>query len=670
MHDHPICALDTTLLAEDWSGRLEVRAGLDGRVRNWLVPRYRKLASDHLAVVQTASPAEDSILLEAETTTSHVRVAMAARTIPYSNGDIVAHTRRLVQDGGWIAHEIELAVAQGEPISVEKTVAVFTGRDAAIESPAAQAARTVARQPRFDDLLQHHVVAWRHLWERFRFEVAGDEEAMRILRLHRLHVLQTVSPHTTEIDAGVPARGLHGEAYRGHIFWDEVFVLPLISLRLPEVARALLRYRYRRLDEARHAAALAGYRGAMFPWQSGSDGREETQQLHLNPMSGRWNPDPTHRQRHVGIAVAYNAWQYFEATADVEFLSHFGAELLLEIARFWASIARYDRIRDRYVIEGVMGPDEFHSGYPGGEEAGVDNNAYTNVMAAWVLRRAQDALDLLPDLTRHQLVEALRIGPEELELWHDISRRMFVPFHEGDIISQFEGYGDLEELDWAAYREKYGDISRLDRILEAEGLSPNRFKLSKQADVLMMFYLLSADEVIELFASLGYELTGDMIAHTIDYYEARSSHGSTLSAIVHAWALARIHPERAVEFYEQALISDVADIQGGTTREGIHLAAMAGSVDLLQRCFSGLQLREERLVLDPVWPESLGALTFSIQYRDVPLTVHVSADRAEVTAGSGMRRPIEVECRGQVTALVAGSTAEFVLDPAPTGSQP
>jgi alpha,alpha-trehalase len=670
MHDHPICALDTTLLAEDWSGRLEVRAGLDGRVRNWLVPRYRKLASDHLAVVQTASPAADSILLEAETTTSHVRVAMAARTIPYSNGDIVAHTRRLVQDGGWIAHEIELAVAQGEPISVEKTVAVFTGRDAAIESPAAQAARTVARQPRFDDLLQHHVVAWRHLWERFRFEVAGDEEAMRILRLHRLHVLQTVSPHTTEIDAGVPARGLHGEAYRGHIFWDEVFVLPLISLRLPEVARALLRYRYRRLDEARHAAALAGYRGAMFPWQSGSDGREETQQLHLNPMSGRWNPDPTHRQRHVGIAVAYNAWQYFEATADVEFLSHFGAELLLEIARFWASIARYDRIRDRYVIEGVMGPDEFHSGYPGGEEAGVDNNAYTNVMAAWVLRRAQDALDLLPDLTRHQIVEALRIGPEELELWHDISRRMFVPFHEGDIISQFEGYGDLEELDWAAYREKYGDISRLDRILEAEGLSPNRFKLSKQADVLMMFYLLSADEVIELFASLGYELTGDMIAHTIDYYEARSSHGSTLSAIVHAWALARIHPERAVEFYEQALISDVADIQGGTTREGIHLAAMAGSVDLLQRCFSGLQLREERLVLDPVWPESLGALTFSIQYRDVPLTVHVSADRAEVTAGSGMRRPIEVECRGQVTALVAGSTAEFVLDPAPTGSQP
>jgi trehalose/maltose hydrolase-like predicted phosphorylase len=669
MHDHPICALETTLLAEDWSGRLEVRSALDGRVRNWLVPRYRKLASDHLSVVQTGSPADDTILVEVETTTSHVRVAMAARTTVHTNGGEVAHDRRLVEEHGWVAHHLDLTVTARDPISVEKVVAVFTSRDAAIESPAGQAARVVSRQPRFEELVAHHVIAWRHLWERFHFEVAGDEDAMRILRLHRLHVLQTLSPHTTEIDAGVPARGLHGEAYRGHIFWDEIFVLPLISLRLPEVARALLRYRYRRLDEARHAAAEAGFRGAMFPWQSGSDGREETQQLHLNPMSGRWNPDPTYRQRHVGIAVAYNVWEYHQATGDIAFLSQFGAEMLLEIARFWASIARYDKVRDRFVIEGVMGPDEFHSGYPGAEEAGLDNNAYTNVMAAWVLRRAQDALDLLPELTRRQLLEGLGIGPQELEHWRAVSRRMFVPFHDEGIISQFEGYGELDELDWDAYRAKYGDIARLDRILEAEGLSPNQFKLSKQADVLMLFYLLSADEVGELFGDLGYELTPEAITRTIDYYEARSSHGSTLSAIVHAWALARSHPERALEFYEQALVSDVADIQGGTTREGIHLAAMAGSVDLLQRCFSGLELRGERLVLDPAWPASLGTLTYSIQYRDVPLSISVAADRVAVAAGPGMPRPVEVECRGEVVVVVPGATAEFSLASVPDGSE-
>jgi trehalose 6-phosphate phosphatase len=588
-------------------------------------------------------------------------VAVAARTRIYRNGDMVRPGRADVEDGGWIGSELAVSAREGEPLTVEKVVAVVTGRDAAIESPASQAERILPQLGRFSELLEGHVVAWRHLWERFHFDVEGGNGDLSILRLHVLHTLQTLSGHTAEIDAGVPARGLHGEAYRGHIFWDEVFVLPVLNLHVPEVTRSLLMYRYRRMDEARRAAAAEGFRGAMFPWQSGSDGREETPELHLNPMSGRWNPDPTHRQRHVGIAVAYNVWQYLEATDDRAFLSSHGAEMLLEIARFWASLARYDKIRDRYVIEGVMGPDEFHSGYPGQEETGINNNAYTNVMAVWVMQRAIDALDLLSERSRHALLEKLDIGPTELESWVDMTRKMFVPFHDGGVISQFEGYGDLEELDWAGYREKYGDIHRLDRILEAEGDSPNRYQLSKQADVLMLFYLLSDREVIEILGRLGYTLTPELIIRTIDYYEARSSHGSTLSAIVHAWALARSHPERAVEFYRNALISDVADIQGGTTKEGIHLAAMTGTVDLLQRCFPGLELREGRLLLDPSWPKTLGTLTFSIKYRDLPLSIRISADEVEVAAGPGARRSIEVGCRDEVALLDAGSTVRFAL---------
>ncbi len=662
MKDPHVAALETTILAEDWSGRLEVSSTVDGRVKNWLVPRYRKLASVHLDVVATGRPAEDSVLVDVATVTSQVRVAVAARTTVHRNGDHLEPERRPVGEGGWIGDELALGVVRGEPITVEKVAVVFTGRDNAIEAPVSAAARALPRLGRFADLLEDHVVAWRHLWDRFHFDIEGDEEteeAMRILRVHLLHLVQTLSPHTAEIDAGVPARGMHGEAYRGHIFWDEVFVFPILNLRVPEVTRSLLLYRYRRLAEARNAARAAGFAGAMFPWQSGSDGREETQQLHLNPLSDRWNPDPTHRQRHVGIAVAYNVWQYHEATDDREFLAAYGAEMLLELARFWASAAEYDKIRDRYVIRGVMGPDEFHTGYPGGEETGVDNNAYTNVMAAWVLRRAADALGLLPERTQRELRGTLGIGPAELELWAEISRKMFVPFHGDGIISQFEGYGDLEQLDWDAYRQKYGDIQRLDRILEAEGDSPNRYQLSKQADVLMLFYLLSEDEVREVFADLGYELTPEMTQRTIDYYEARSSHGSTLSAVVHAWVLARSHPERALEFYERALLADVTDIQGGTTREGIHLAAMTGSVDLLQRCFSGVELRGERLILDPIWPDRLGVLTFALQYRDLPLTLCVSGERVRVNAGPGLDRPIEVECRGRVAQLEPGSSVEF-----------
>ena len=216
-----------------------------------------------------------------------------------------------------------------------------------------------------------------------------------------------MSPNSSDLDVGVPARGLHGEAYRGHIFWDELFIFPVLNLRLPMVTRSLLGYRYRRLPEARHAAKAAGYSGAMFPWQSGSDGREESQRLHLNPRSGRWNPDSSARAHHIGIAVAYSSWKFYQVTGDLAYLIDYGAEMLAEIARFWVSRASYDQERERYSIRGVIGPDEFHSGYPDAPYDGIDNNAYTNVMAVWVIMRALDALKLLPLPNRLDLMETL-----------------------------------------------------------------------------------------------------------------------------------------------------------------------------------------------------------------------------------------------------------------------
>ena len=347
------------------------------------------------------------------------------------------------------------------------------------------------------------------------------------------------------------------------------------------------------LDAAEeHLACEAGFRGAMYPWQSGSSGREESQVLHLNPKSGEWQPDDTHRQRHVNAAIAYNICRYFQATGDIEFLSFYGAEMLLEIARFWASIATYNAQRDRYEIHHVVGPDEFHTHYPDSDEPGLNNNAYTNVMAVWVLCFARRALELLSEERRRELTRQLGIDDEELKRWDKVSRKMFVPFHDDGILTQFEGYESLEEFDWEGYREQYGDIQRLDRILKAEGDTPNRYKASKQADALMLFYLFSCEELRTLFDHLGYPFDPDMIPRNIRYYMARTSHGSTLSRVVHAWVLARSDRQKAWELFRQALESDVADIQGGTTSEGIHLGAMAGTVDILQRCHTGLEMRD------------------------------------------------------------------------------
>ena len=652
-----VAALETSITAEDWSGRLRVRSTIDADVRNTLVDRYRDLPSDHLHVVSTGHPSDDTALVAVETNQTRIRVSVAARTTMRAAGADVA--RRSLRDDLAAGHELALDVSVGDVVTVDKVVAVYTSRDRAISEPTNQACRELDRRGTFDELLDEHAVAWAHLWERFHLEPDGSIESMRTLRLHLVHLLQTVSPHSEDLDVGVPARGLHGEAYRGHIFWDELFVFPVLNLRLPALTRSLLGYRYRRLDEARHAAREAGFEGAMFPWQSGSDGREESQVVHLNPESGRWMPDATHLQRHIGIAIAYNVWQYQEVTDDREFLDRHGAELLVEIARFWGSIATFDEARGRYVIRGVVGPDEFHTRHPDADHDGLDNNAYTNVMAVWVLHRAIEVLELLDVPTRRELLERLRLGPADIERWRDIGCKMFVPFHDDGIISQFEGYEQLEELDWEHYRAEYGDIHRLDRILEAEGDTPNRYQVSKQADVLMLFYLLTADELRDVLAGLGYRLEPEAIPRTIDYYERRSSHGSTLSSVVHAWVLARAQRDRAVEHYERALAADIADIQGGTTPEGIHIAAMCGSVDLLQRCFSGLETRGDRLWFDPFWPETLGELEFRIQYRDVPLEVRVTGDCVRVSAAAGGGRTIEVGCRGEFTELRPGDTVEF-----------
>lgn len=670
MADPHLGALAVCLTVEDWSGRLTVRSALDGSVVNAGVARYRDLAGNHLETLDRGAQDAETILLRSRTVQSRRVVAEAARTRLYRDGRAVVAERRTESLPDFVAQDLSFDLDAGATVVVEKLAALFESRDPAISEPGLAAVRAVGEAGTFDDLLAAHRLAWRHLWEGcdLGLEAQDSGSANLKLRLHIFHLLQTVSQHGVERDAGVPPRGWHGEAYRGHIMWDELFIFPFLNLRLPVLARALLRYRYRRLPAARALAQAAGYRGALYPWQSGSSGREESQVLHLNPQSGRWIPDNSHRQRHINSAIAYNVWSYYEVTGDRQFLYEYGAEMLVEIARFWASIATYDPQRGRYDIKGVMGPDEFHTAYPGvdpSEAGGLDNNAYTNVMAAWVLNRACDALDLLPCDRARRLRERLALSRAEEEDWHDIGRRLYVPFHGDGIISQFEGYEALEEFDWEGCRERHGDIQRLDRILEAEGDTPNRYKVSKQADVLMLFYLFSADELTQLFEQLGYAFEPRAIPRTVDYYLARTSHGSTLSRIVHSWVLARSKRARSWQLFLDALDSDVADIQGGTTAEGIHLGAMAGTVDLVQRGYLGVETRGGVLHLNPVLPDRLRKLTVRIRYRQQELDLEATPDRLRVSSRQLTAAPITIAYRGRFRELGPGGSYEFrLIDPA------
>jgi trehalose/maltose hydrolase-like predicted phosphorylase len=541
-------------------------------------------------------------------------------------------------------------------------VSLFTSHDNAITETLAAAGRHVLRYPDFAEALEEHASAWTELWEVCDVELPHEPRVQLLLRFHVGHVLQVCSRHTARHDAGVPARGLNGEAYRGHVFWDELFVYPFLNFRLPDITRGLLLYRYRRLTEARAAAREAGFRGAMFPWQSGSDGTEETQVVHLNPLSGQWDPDHSHNQRHVNAAIFYNVWKYYQATDDREFLRDYGAELMLEIARFWASAAHYNPERDRYEIHGVMGPDEFHERYPGSDEGGLRNNAYTNVMVAWIADTAPRVLRLLPVSRREALRARLGLTDDELRTWDEMSRKMYVPFHPDGIISQFEGYLDLEELDWERYRAQHTNIQRLDRILKAEGEDPDRFKLAKQADTVMLFFLFSDEELRTLLGRLGYAHDPELTRRTIDYYDRRTSHGSTLSLVTHAGVLADIDPKSSWDRFIVALESDIGDVQGGTTKEGIHMGVMSGTLDLLQRYYVGSDVREGVLYFEPTLLDRLDGLVFSMQFRGTPLRVSIAGDQLTVLAlPEGFRGPVRIGVGSEVRELGAGDSTVFRL---------
>ena len=664
--DMHLAALELALTAENWSAKVAVRSAIDGRVVNAGAKLYRRFNNKHLEPLTGEVVGEDSVYMLVRTCQSNVYVAQAARTQAFVNGELRERRRRVIDEPGYIGQELVIDLREGETLVLEKLASLYTSRDDAISEPVVAARKTITRAPRFDTVMADHVLAWKHLWRRFEVHIQVPEPGFKLnvlmlLRLNMFHLLQAVSPNSIGLDIGVPARGWTGEAYQGHIFWDELFIFPFLNYRMPEITRALLMYRYRRLGEARAAARRAGFQGAMFPWQSGSDGQEETQEFNLNPHSHRWVPDNSYLQRHVGSAIAYNVWQYFQVTRDVEFLQFIGAELMLEIARFWSSISTFNDKRERYEIHGVMGPDEFHEGYPGSPTPGLNNNAYTNIMAVWVLCRALDVLDLLPDIRRAELMARLGLSAQEIARWRDISRRMFVPFHGNGIISQFEGYEKLAELDWDDYRKRYGNIQRLDLILEAENDSANRYKLSKQADVLMLFYLFSAEELGELFARLDYPLEYETIPRNVTYYDARSSHGSTLSRVVHAWVLARSDRPRSMSYFAEALQSDVNDIQQGSTAEGVHLGAMAGSVDLVQRVSTGIEVTGDVLRLNPRLPEELERLDMRIRYRGHSLDLRLTRETLTVRERERGAVPINLGFKDEVYEF-AGGTRVFKLE--------
>jgi trehalose/maltose hydrolase-like predicted phosphorylase len=625
--DNPhIVAMDYRITPVNYEGKIQIKSELDGHIINDGVARYRDLNQKHIEALEQET-SSTSAWLKVKTTQSNIEIAEAVKHRATVNGKTLNALEGEVENGR-VCAKFEARLKANEEFKVEKIVSIYTSKHDDVKQPLQQCLTDLQPANAYEELLQASTIEWKKNWQKIDMKIDGDTKSQMLVRLHLFHLMIAASPKNTEIDAGIAARGLHGEAYRGHIFWDELYILPLYNLLLPDVARSVLMYRYRRLDKAREYAKNHGYSGAMFPWQSGSDGREETQVIHLNPISGKWGDDYSSLQRHISIAIAYNVWYYFQVTEDVSFMEKYGAELFLEICRFWASKAKKNK-NGTYSISNVMGPDEFHETNPNTEGGGLTDNAYTNILVAWLFQKANEIVHKISESSKLSVFESIELSKEELNTWEEIAQQLHIPVSEKGIIEQFEGYFELKELDWDAYKKKYENIYRLDRILKAEGKSPDEYKLAKQADTLMAFYVIDPEDVRTVVEkSSGKSLPDDYLQKNYEYYLQRTSHGSTLSRVVHAYLANKCgNKQNGDALYFDALQSDYSDIQGGTTAEGIHAGVMGATVLMVMKTYAGINFKKDVLEINPALPAKWEKVKFNFGFKSAHYFLEITSNK-------------------------------------------
>ena len=524
----------------------------------------------------------------------------------------------------------------GQELELDRLVTVARS-DRGADDPALVAADAMARGRALGwrGVLAAHETAWRQHWDASDVIIEGDDKVQEAVRFAVYHLTSAANPEDECVSVG--ARGLTGDAYFGHVFWDtEIYLLPFYIGVWPEAARALLMYRYHTLHGARAKAAHFGFRGALYAWESADTGEETTPERVIGADGTQVEILTGRMEHHISADVAYAVWQYWRFTRDDDFFLRAGAEMLLETARFWASRAVAEADGKRH-IRHVIGPDEYHED--------VDDNAFTNVMARWNIGRGLETMDLLRERWPNHaaaLREKLALGDDELADWRDAIARIVTGLDAATgIYEQFAGYHKLEQLDLSLYADRKMPI---DVVIGPE--RTRRSQVVKQADV------------VALIALLPDEFPGAAAKANFRYYEPRCAHGSSLSAGIHALVAARLgETETALRFLRQAAIADLE--LDPNSAGGIRIAGLGGLWQAIILGFAGLDPKSDMLGIDPRLPPHWRSLSFRVCWRGRSVAIRIAGKTAQATLvdGEGM----EIRIAGTRGKLTPGVTLEVSI---------
>ena len=581
-------------------------------------PRLTRVFATRVLHPRTSYAKDRRIVLCHATANSRLTLACA---IDHALDTLCPHAHKVAfnEDFGQVAFIIE--AEPGRPINLTKFMIYHTSQTASAEELCGSAEWTTDRvvNQGFEQLIMSQEQYMENFWRRSDIRVRDTREdrtkrttveIQQAIRFNLFHILQASARAE---DAGVPAKGLTGQAYEGHYFWDtEIYVLPFLTYTSPRIAKNLLMFRYKMLPQARTRAKLLGHRGAMFPWRTISG--EEASAYYAAGTA----------QYHINADIMYALRKYVQATGDELFLETCGAEMLVETARLWVDLGFYSDAKEgKFCINSVTGPDEYNTV--------VNNNAYTNLMARENLRYAVQTITSLqtakPD-AYNALVHKTALEASEVEAWGRAAERMYIPYDEKlKIIPQDDSFLDREPWDFRNVpRDRYP------LLLFYHPLNIYRKQVIKQADVVLAMFLL------------GDAFSPEEKKRNFEFYDPLTTGDSSLSSCVEAIIAAQIGDvEKAIQYGVAALLMDLADV-GGNVKDGCHIASMGGTWMMMTYGLGGMRDDDGNLSFWPRRaPEDNAILRFPVTYRGQILEVEISVENVKYTLREGVSLTIRHE---------------------------
>jgi alpha,alpha-trehalose phosphorylase len=578
---------------------------------------------EHPLVGEWQSAHENAVVLVHKTRHSGLRVAAAMDHMIDAPAEMLVESH-VFEDGGMVTASV--ALQPGQRLRMIKLVGYGWSSTRSMNAVRDQvwAALTGARQAGWDGLVAAQRTYLDGFWSHADVEVHGDVEIQQAVRFGLFHVLQAGARGE---ERPIPAKGLTGPGYDGHAFWDtESFVLPLLTLSLPDAAASALRWRHSTLPIAQQRAEQLGLKGAAFPWRTIA-GQE---------CSSYWPAGIA--AFHVNADIACAALRYIDATGDEEFARAEGMDLLVYTARLWRSLGHHDGL-GRFHIDGVTGPDEY--------SAIADDNVYTNLMARYNLLGAADTAEKYPDHARE-----LGVNPEETADWRNAAQAMSLPFDDSlGVHQQADAFTRHQIWDFENTPPDHYPL-----LLHYAYFDLYRKQVVKQADLVLAMQLCS------------WEFTAEQKRRNFDYYEALTVRDSSLSACTQAVIAAEVgHVGLAFDYLGEAALIDLDDLQHNT-RDGVHIASLAGTWIALVWGFGGLRHYDGTVSFAPRIPETINRLAFTIMIRGRRLRVEVTHSVARYQLADG--DPLDITHHGDHITLSAGKQEERAIPDLPAQPRP